>query len=69
VNEAALRAARQGKEAVDMTDFDEAIDRVVAGLERIEAEVVDREALLAVMAASETPRPSPDGSGRATASS
>jgi cell division protease FtsH len=34
VNEAALRAARQGKEAVDMTDFDDAIDRVVAGLER-----------------------------------
>jgi cell division protease FtsH len=34
VNEAALRAARQGKAAVDMTDFDEAIDRVVAGLER-----------------------------------
>jgi cell division protease FtsH len=33
-NEAALRAARQGKDAVDMTDFDEAIDRVVAGLER-----------------------------------
>ena len=34
VNEAALRAARQGKDAVDMTDFDDAIDRVVAGLER-----------------------------------
>jgi cell division protease FtsH len=34
VNEAALRAARQGKEAVEMADFDEAIDRVVAGLER-----------------------------------
>jgi len=34
VNEAALRAARQGKDVVDMTDFDEAIDRVVAGLER-----------------------------------
>jgi cell division protease FtsH len=34
VNEAALRAARQGKDAVDMTDFDEAIDRVVGGLER-----------------------------------
>jgi cell division protease FtsH len=33
-NEAALRAAREGKDAVDMTDFDEAIDRVVAGLER-----------------------------------
>jgi cell division protease FtsH len=34
VNEAALRAARQGKDAVEMIDFDEAIDRVVAGLER-----------------------------------
>jgi cell division protease FtsH len=34
VNEAALRAARQGKDAVEMVDFDEAIDRVVAGLER-----------------------------------
>jgi cell division protease FtsH len=34
VNEAALRAARQGKDAVEMTDVDEAIDRVVAGLER-----------------------------------
>jgi cell division protease FtsH len=34
VNEAALRAARQDKPAVDMQDFDEAIDRVVAGLEK-----------------------------------
>jgi cell division protease FtsH len=34
VNEAALRAARLGKEAVEMVDFDESIDRVVAGLER-----------------------------------
>ncbi len=34
VNEAALRAAREGKDAVEMADFDEAIDRVVAGLER-----------------------------------
>jgi len=34
VNEAALRAAREGKDAVDMSDFDEAIDRIVAGLER-----------------------------------
>jgi cell division protease FtsH len=29
-----LRAARQGKVAVDRTDFDEAIDRVVSGLEK-----------------------------------
>src|SRR6266850_1267540 len=34
VNEAALHAAREGKEVVDGTDFDEAIDRVVGGLER-----------------------------------
>ena len=34
VNEAALHAAREGKTAVDMADFDEAIDRVVGGLER-----------------------------------
>jgi cell division protease FtsH len=34
VNEAALHAAREGTDAVDMADFDEAIDRVVVGLER-----------------------------------
>ncbi len=34
VNEAALRAARQDKPAVGMAEFDEAIDRIVAGLER-----------------------------------
>jgi len=34
VNEAALRAARRGKKAVDMQDFDEAIDRIVGGLEK-----------------------------------
>ncbi len=34
VNEAALLAARRGKERVDMADFDEAIDRVLAGLEK-----------------------------------
>jgi cell division protease FtsH len=34
VNEAALRAAREGKPAVDLRDFEDAIDRVVAGLER-----------------------------------
>jgi len=34
VNEAALRAAREGKDAVEMIDFDASIDRVVAGLER-----------------------------------
>jgi cell division protease FtsH len=34
VNEAALLAARQGKDSVEMTDFDEAIERVVAGLQK-----------------------------------
>ncbi len=34
VNEAALLAARKGKDAVDMADLDEAIDRVIGGLER-----------------------------------
>jgi cell division protease FtsH len=34
VNEAALRAAREGKDAVETIDFEEAIDRMVAGLER-----------------------------------
>jgi cell division protease FtsH len=34
VNEAALHAARENKAAVDMQDFDEAIDRVIAGLEK-----------------------------------
>jgi cell division protease FtsH len=34
VNEAALRAARQNKAAVEMQDFDAAIDRVIAGLEK-----------------------------------
>ncbi len=32
VNEAALLAARKGKRAVEMEDFEEAIDRVIAGL-------------------------------------
>jgi cell division protease FtsH len=34
VNEAALLAARKDRNAVEMSDFEEAIDRVVAGLER-----------------------------------
>ena len=34
VNEAALLAARKNKESVEMADFEEAIDRVVAGLEK-----------------------------------
>jgi cell division protease FtsH len=34
VNEAALLAARQGKQAVETSDFDEAIERVIAGLQK-----------------------------------
>jgi cell division protease FtsH len=34
INEAALLAARNGKEMVEAVDFDEAIDRVVAGLQK-----------------------------------
>jgi cell division protease FtsH len=34
VNEAALLAARKDKNAVEMSDFDEAIDRLIAGLEK-----------------------------------
>jgi cell division protease FtsH len=34
VNEAALLAARKDKTAVEMQDFDEAIDRLIAGLEK-----------------------------------
>ncbi len=34
VNEAALLAARKDKTSVDMHDFDEAIDRLIAGLEK-----------------------------------
>ncbi|HTK28133.1 MAG TPA: ATP-dependent zinc metalloprotease FtsH [Vicinamibacterales bacterium] len=34
VNEAALLAARNGKAAVDMRDFESAIDRLIAGLEK-----------------------------------
>ncbi len=34
VNEATLRAAKRGKQAVDMQDFEDALDRIVAGLEK-----------------------------------
>ncbi|MGD9878514.1 MAG: ATP-dependent zinc metalloprotease FtsH [Reyranella sp.] len=34
VNEAALRAARRDKTAVDMQDFEDAIDRIIGGLEK-----------------------------------
>jgi len=43
VNEAALLAARKEKDAVDMADFEEAIDRVVAGLEKRSRVLSDKE--------------------------
>jgi cell division protease FtsH len=43
VNEAALLAARKEKNAVEMSDFEEAIDRVVAGLEKRSRVLSDKE--------------------------
>jgi len=43
VNEAALLAARQGKDAVEMADFDEAIERIVAGLQKKSREMSPKE--------------------------
>jgi cell division protease FtsH len=43
VNEAALLAARKDKDAVEMSDFEEAIDRVVAGLEKKNRLLNDKE--------------------------
>ncbi len=43
VNEAALLAARKDKDAVGMEDFEEAIDRVVAGLEKKNRILNDKE--------------------------
>ena len=43
VNEAALLAARKSREAVEMPDFEEAIDRVVAGPQRKSRMISDRE--------------------------
>jgi cell division protease FtsH len=43
VNEAALLAARKDKESVEMEDFEEAIDRVVAGLEKKNRILNDKE--------------------------
>jgi cell division protease FtsH len=43
VNEAALLAARKDKAAVEMQDFEEAIDRVVAGLEKKNRILNDKE--------------------------
>ena len=43
VNEAALLAARKGREAVEQRDFDEAIERVVAGLQKKNRRMNERE--------------------------
>ncbi len=43
VNEAALLAARKGKDAVEMADLEEAIDRVIAGLEKRSRVLSDKE--------------------------
>ena len=43
VNEAALLAARRKKKTIDMPDFDEAIERVIAGPERRSRVIRDRE--------------------------
>ena len=43
VNEAALLAARKGKDCVQMEDFEEAIERVTAGPERKSRTITDKE--------------------------
>jgi cell division protease FtsH len=43
INEAALLAARKGQDLVEMTDLDEAIDRVIGGLERKSRVLSERE--------------------------
>lgn len=43
VNEGALLAARHGKKAIDMNEFEEAIDRVIAGPERRTRLISDQE--------------------------
>jgi cell division protease FtsH len=43
INEGALLAARRNNEVVEMTDLEEAIDRVVAGLERRSQVLTDKE--------------------------
>ena len=42
-NEAALLAARRGKDAVEMDDFQEAIERVIAGLEKKNRRLSEKE--------------------------
>jgi len=43
VNEAALLGARRGKDAVEMDDFQEAIERVIAGLEKKSRRLSEKE--------------------------
>jgi len=43
VNEAALLAARRGKKRIEMSDFDDAIDRVIAGPEQKSRALSDKE--------------------------
>jgi cell division protease FtsH len=66
VNEAALLAARKGKDAVEMADLEEAIDRVVAGLERksrvlseTERDIVAHHEMGHALVASSVPRADP----------
>ncbi len=47
VNEAALRAAREEKPAVEMSDFEAAIDRLVVGLERKSRVISPKEKVIA----------------------
>ena len=42
-NEAALLAARKGKDKVDMSDFQEAIERIIAGLEKRSKVISEKE--------------------------
>jgi cell division protease FtsH len=43
VNEAALLAVRRGKEAIEMADFQEAVERVIAGLEKRNRVLIPKE--------------------------
>lgn len=47
VNESAIVAVRRGKEAVDDLDFEEAIERVIAGTERVGEGFVEQEKTVA----------------------
>jgi cell division protease FtsH len=66
INEAALLAARKGKDSVEMADLEEAIDRVVAGLERksrvlseTERDIVAHHEMGHALVASSVPRADP----------